>query len=262
MPDYTLVCGVDTKHLRQLAWVWPTWRLNKPSLLKHPMLVFYDRHQVYKEQVKEAVDHPNLQIRPWPPAGVSYERIMEGKFGCPQRYKMLAGFVYIPAEFVQTKYWLKLDTDTVATGQDDWIDEEWFVDDPAIVAQPWSFTKPPDQMLKLDKWASTIPCLSIESEPLNLIPKERSDRLGHKRIISWCGFFNTEFTKECAGLADLNTYLFQLPVPSQDGFHFYLAKRLGYGIVRKHMKDRGWEHWGTEWNIRQSVEKVLSLCNE
>ncbi|KKL21208.1 hypothetical protein LCGC14_2447740, partial [marine sediment metagenome] len=153
--DYTLVCGVDAKHIRQLAWVWPTWKFHKPSLLNHPMIVFYDTSQVKEEEIRRVVDHPNLTIVPWPPKGVTYERSMEGKFGDPQRYKMLAGFVYVPWRYVQTKYWLKLDVDTVATGQDDWIDEKWFENSPAIVAQPWGFTKPPDQMQMLDKWANT-----------------------------------------------------------------------------------------------------------
>ncbi len=251
--NFTIVCGVDEKHLRQLAWVWPTWKYSKPSLLQHPMIVFYDPVEVEREEITQVVDHPNLSTIPWPPSGVSYGRTVEGKFGNPQRYKMLAGFVFVPARYVQTKYWLKLDTDTVATGQDDWIDEKWFENDPAIVAQPWSFTKPPDQMMVLDEWANKLSAF-FHHPPLNLVPEEGASRIGHKRIISWCGFFNTEFSRTCISLLG-NDY--QLPVPSQDGFHFYIAKRLGEKIVRKSMKSRGWEHWGTEFNVRQAVERVL-----
>ncbi|GAG84583.1 unnamed protein product [marine sediment metagenome] len=256
MPDYTLVCGVDAKHIRQLAWVWPTWKLKKPSLLEHPMIVFYDWKQVKGEEITAVVDHPDLSLVPWPPEGVVHDRTTEDKWGDPQRYKMLAGFVYVPAEHVKTEYWLKLDVDTVATGQDDWIDEKWFENDPAIVAQSWGFTKPPDQMQVLDKWARTVLYLRC-SKSLNLIPKEGSNRLGHKRIISWCGFFNTEFSKECKYYA-LSVGYGYLPVPSQDGFMWFMAKRLGYDIVRTQMKSLGWEHWGTEYNIRQAVERVLS----
>ena len=256
--DYTIVCGVDAKHLRQLAWTWPTWSYKKPSLLKHPMLIFFDYSQVQEQDVRKAVNHPDLTVVPWPPVCVTYKRLVEGKFGDPQRYKMLAGFVYVPATYVKTEYWLKLDTDTVATGQDDWIDDKWFENNPAIVAQPWSFTKPPDQMMLLDKWANGIPLFNSTS-PLNLVPKEGASRVGHKRIISWCGFFSTSFSNYCAMLLKGDGY--QLPVPSQDGFMFYVAKRLGRVIVRKHMKGLGWEHWGTEWNICQAVEKVLGKCD-
>ena len=252
--NYTTVCGVDKKHLRQLAWVWPTWKKHKPSLLKHPMLVFCDVNEVGYNEVFEVLDHPDLTVVHWPPPRISYDRVLEGKFGDPQRYKMLAGFVFVPAEHVKTKYWLKLDTDTVATGQDDWIEKEWFVDNPAIVAQPWSFTKPPNQMIQLDEWANKIPLFN-STAPLNLMPKPEATRVGHKRIISWCGFFSTSFSEYCSMLLKGDGY--QLPVPSQDGFHFYVAKRLGQGIRRASMKNRGWGHWGTEYNVRQAVEKAL-----
>jgi len=258
--DYTLVVGVDRKHLDQLAMTWPTWYRHKPSLLKHPMIVFYDAAQLKEVEVRTRIRHPNIHCYPWPLGDTTYGGNNADKFSDPQRYKMLAGFVYVPSIYVRTKYWLKIDTDTVATGLDDWIDVEWFKDNPAIVSQRWTFTKPPDQMLKLDKWVEdnkeTLTKL-YEKEPLNLIPEPGSDRLGHRRIISWCSFFDTSFTKQCALAAKLTCSDFHLPVPSQDGFVWYIAKRLGLGIRTVNMKDRGWEHWSTERNIMKAVMKVL-----
>ena len=257
--DYTLVVGVDDFHLRQLAVTWPTWKRHKPSLLKHPMLVFYDRDQVREEHVRAVVDHPGMTAVEWPRTpDVTYAG-GDDKWSDPQRYKMLAGFVYVPAMRVSTRYWLKLDTDTVATGRDDWIDDEWFADSPAIVCQKWSFTKPPDQMLKLDEWAerSEIPAFK-GTAPLRLAPEPGWSRVRHKRIISWCGFFKTSMTEAAACAAVWSCGVGQLPVPSQDGFLWYWAARCELRIKRLDFKSRGWEHWSSNGNVRAAAERAMN----
>jgi len=257
MIDYTLVVGVDHKHLRQLEMTFPTWIRHKPSLLEQPMLVFFDRTLVTGRDVRSAIDHPRLSVVGWPREAQVYERQSDDRFGDPQRYKMLSGFVHVPARYVRTPYWLKLDTDVVAVGCDDWIDPKWFEGGPAIVSHPWGFTKPGDQMIKLDEWANKISQLK-DHPPLNLVPEPGSNRVGHKRIISWCGFFHTGFTFLAAQCADLWAGSGKLPVPSQDGYLWYIAKRMGYGIERVSMKARGWEHWSTEANIRKAVERAMT----
>ena len=99
IPDYTLVVGVDRYHLDQLALTWPALRRHKPSLLLHPMVVFYDRDQLTEDRVRKVVDHPFLRCFPWPhPSCEEYEyQEGDGKWASPQRYKMLAGFVYTAA---------------------------------------------------------------------------------------------------------------------------------------------------------------------
>jgi hypothetical protein len=217
------------------------------------MVIFYDRDQVTPEAIRAVVDHPQLDLTPWPMKGTDYHSPNEDKWSNTQRYKMLAGFVHVPAMVVHTPYWLKLDTDVVATGQSDWIDEQWFTHTPAIVSHRWGFTKPADQMVQLDEWAvANLDKLEglWHTSPLAMEPKEGSQRLGHKRIISWCGFFNLDFTRLCSRFADDTCGRYQLPVPSQDGFMWYLAKRLGLGIGRVNMKDRGWQQWHTYFNIQ------------
>jgi len=258
MIDYTLVCGVDDKHLRQLALTWPTWRKWKPSLLEHPMLVFYDYAQVSEARVRAVVDHPDLHVIAWTPSVEEFRGWeQEGRFGDPQRYKMLAGFVHVAGLFVNTDYWLKLDTDVVATGMDDWIDPIDFSGSPAIVAHRWSFTKPADQMARLDWWAKDVPEF-IGHDPLNLKPAPGADRVGHSRIISWCGFFLTEFTQLCSRLAIDWAGHNMLPVPSQDGYMWYVATRMGLGVKRINAKNRGWEHWSTEQNILKAVVRAMA----
>lgn len=258
MIDYTLVVGVDRYHLEQLAWTWPTWRKHKPSLLDHPMLIFSDRDSVDPDVVRGVVDHPDLVVVEWPRQNwVDYEA-GDDKWSDPQRYKMLAGFVHVPAEHVGTEYMLKLDTDVVATGQDDWIDDTWFNDDPVIVCQPWGFTKPADQMLKLDEWAkANEDKLGFGNPPLNLAPNEGSDRVCHKRIISWCGFFHSGLVQLASRWAERTCGTGQLPVRSQDGYLWYVATRLRMPVRRAQMKSRGWQHWSTMFNVRRAAEEAM-----
>lgn len=258
---HTLVVGVDDRHLRQLAMTWPTWKRFKPGLLDWPMIVFYDKDQVSEYRVRKVVDHPNLRTVAWPFKGMPtrYKGGGESKWNDPQRYKMLAGFVYVPAAFVRTDYWLKIDTDVVACGMEDWIKDEWFDDRPAIVAHRWGFTKPPDQMVVLDKWAETLDGISdffCNNSPLNLKPEPDSTRLGHKRIISWCAFFDSIFSRFTASLAATSCGPGLLPVASQDGYQWYCAKRLGRGIVRVNMKVRGWKHKSSESSIRKAIDSL------
>ncbi len=264
---YTTVIGVDAKHLRQLEIVWPTWMLHKPALTANPLVVFYDKEQVNPLEVSAVVGkHPDYQLYAWPHASAgAYEGDANNKWTNPQRYKMLAGFVYVPPICVSTEYWLKLDVDTVATGQGNWVNDAWFDGTPGIVAQPWGFTKPPSQMLELDVWARDTKQLFDERinfpwpcQPLQLIPKPGWSRIKHKRIISWCGFFNTQMTDFAARTAARTCGEYKLPVPSQDGFLWYVAQRMGYKVCRVNMKDRGWEHWTTMRNIKNAAERALA----
>jgi len=262
VPDSTLVVGVDEYHLRQLAMTWPTWKRYKPnSILSNPMIVFHDCQQVSGAEVRAVVDHPDLRTIAWPIAGLDWQREPgKDKFDSPHRAMMLSGFVYVPALFIVTPYWLKLDTDVVATGMDDWIDPSWFVGNPAIVAHRWTFTRPADQMLRMDEWVEEnkqrMPKIA-EHPPLNLTPTPGWNRVGHNRIISWCGFFNTRWTYEMARLTEMEGGRYKLPVPSQDGFLWYLAERGGRKVVRANMKSRGFQHFHTWKNIENHAREAM-----
>ncbi len=262
MIPYTLVCGVDASHLRQLAVTWPTWKKHKPDLLNHRMIVFRDKDQVSSKEIMDMVDHPNLSIYSWPTGNANYGDATRDKWTNPQRVKMLTGFVYISALFVKTKYWLKLDTDVVATGQPDWIDQDWFNNDPAIICHAWGFTRPAKQMLKLDAWVAANShreeFREIASKPpLNLHPEEGSDRVCHPRIISWCGFFKTSLSRTCVKLSEASGRPYTMPVPTQDGLMWYVAKRLRMGISRQQMKKRGWSQWLTWKNIETHAREAM-----
>lgn len=251
IPDYTVVLGVDKDHEIHLQTILPNWLERKPKTFRdRPFLIFFDS----QAGVRSCLDGDifrgihDITCIPWPTTSecpIEYEDDESSRFGRAQRYKMLSGFVHIPAMYVRTPYWLKLDLDVVASGNDDWIDEKWFEDRPAIIASPWGYTKPADQMMKLDAWvdANRMSITEISTKPaLNLKPMPGSDLVKHKRIISWCAFFDTSFTTLCSLMAKSTCGIGKLPVPSQDGYMWYVAERSGLGIVKAPMKSLGWIH--------------------
>jgi hypothetical protein len=147
--DITLVLGVDAQHLQELRQAWPDWMKFKPELREMPCLVFYDVKQVRTSELKFLREHPKLRLIAW---DLPHAR--------SQREKMLAGFVQVPAREVQTPWYLKLDTDAVATGPGEWIKPEWFQSDehgelPVFIASPWGYSKPRYVMDVLDDWADS-----------------------------------------------------------------------------------------------------------
>jgi len=260
--DFTLVLGVDEFHVQKLRLVLPTWLKHKPSLFERPLLVFYDRDMQLRDVDRVFSEYdiaPEYQV--WPPEPVEYFGHENSKWFNPQRIKMLSGFVHVPAYRVTTGYWMKLDLDVVATGRDDWIDPDWFNGDSVIISHPWSYTKPPNQMEQLDLWVyKNQDKLGVLAKafPLNLSPTPGANSLSHKRIISWCSFYNTNFTWLCSSFAKDTEGECKLPVPSQDGFVWYVAKRLGFGINRTNMKSLGWSHQSSVKNIKAEAEKAMN----
>jgi hypothetical protein len=261
--DYTLVLGLDNKHVQQLSWVWPTWIKHKPSLLKQPVVLFAER-DVDLDSVLRILDHGDVTVVWWPTDPLAQYPEGTDKWTNAQRCKMLAGFVHVPAALVKTEYWLKVDTDALAWGQDDWIDPSWFASKPAIVCHKWTFTKPPDQMVKLDQWVEQNPGLEeLNSQPpLNLIPEPGNSRLSHGRIASWCGFFKTDFTQKCAQWAAQTVGAHTMPVGSQDGYMWYCAKRMGLEIVTQNMKQFGWTYFSTQSNVQKHAKDILDGVTE
>ena len=267
--NYTIVIGVDKAHLTQLAYSWETWQANKPSLMQQPFVIFYDRSEVTAHEIQstlKAKASMKITYVPWPQAGnTEFAGNNSSKWSNPQRYKMLSGFVHVPAITVSTPYWLKIDTDMVATGDDDWIDESWFKFQPAIISPPWGYTKPANQMLKLDDWvdqygsgADSPLQLLAQNKPLNLRPEEGANKVKHKRIISYVSFYNTAFTRVISQMAERTCGPDQLPVPSQDGYVWYCAARIGCQIRTFSAKKRGWV-WTNGINaVRAQSARALS----
>lgn len=230
--DITLVLGVDSKHLKELRLVWPGWLRFKSEVLRMPCVVFYDATQVQREEMAFLNAHPSVRFVPWDMPGAK-----------SQREKMLAGFVHVPANEVKTTWYLKIDTDVIATAEGEWIRDEWFCPDnnnelPVFISSPWGYTKPANVMDLLDDWADGVPMLAKKSR-LNLPHSERESVIKHSRIIGWLFFGRTDWTREMVALLDSDG---RLPYPSQDSFMYYCAKRLGRHYHRVRMREHGWDH--------------------
>ena len=135
---------------------------------------------------------------------------------------------------------MKIDTDVIAYPHEvQGIRQEWFDAGPdgrypAYVAPRWGYTKPADQMEKLDRWSETK--TGFTTEPLNLPYEPGARRCGHSRMCSWLSFYQTDFTNACAAFLDE----FEMPVPSQDGFHWYMGARMCVYWLQTNMKRQGW----------------------
>lgn len=245
LSDITLVLGVDRQHLEELRWTWPTWMIFKPELREMPLLVFYDADEVDISRVTFLQDHPNWRATPWTWNG-----------GNNQREKMITGWIHIPAKEVKTQWYLKLDTDAIATGYGQWIQEKWFEansfgERPVFISSTWSYSKPRYVMDLLDDWADRIPELALYPR-LNLAYSSEDRRLVHPRIISWLFFGRTDWTQSL--FRYLGAYG-KLPHPSQDTVAFYCAKRQRKYFVRERMQNFNWEHRRI-WKIRNLLESL------
>jgi hypothetical protein len=247
--DFTTVVGVDEEHLAELRLTWPTWVRNRPEILDRPLLLICDAdHSVGQWQdALRFLGHPQVTVVAWNQNGVS------------QREKMLTGLTLGPGRYVTTQWYLKLDTDVVATRPDCWIRPEWFAPDctgrqPVFISSPWGYTKPADAIARLDQWAASVPELAAYPS-LNLPARPGARLVAHRRIISWCFFGDTAWTRQMAAYCGG-----RLPVPSQDTYLWYCAARRGDCYRRINMKHSGWLHIQRRRALDQACQNALDRC--
>ncbi|NUQ65972.1 MAG: hypothetical protein HUU20_26220 [Pirellulales bacterium] len=231
--SFTTVVACDVRHCDQLAMVWPTWRRCKPEIAASPLLLVCDARaggEAWWRRRLDWLDHADRRIVLWDwPRGEGI-----GREAVTQRERMLTAFVHAPCKYVDTPYWLKIDTDTVATAAGPWYDPAWFAEAPALVASPWGYTRPGVWIDQLEAWADRHAQLGL-FEPLGLRVASGAGAVRHRRLASWLCFVNTAWSRLAASYSPQ-----RLPVPSQDTYHWYLAARRGDGIVRARMKNFGW----------------------
>lgn len=250
MISLTTIVGVDDRHLAELKLVWPTWKRHRPEILRHKLLLMCDANRTREEwgRALRFVDHPDKELVLWDLPNVD------------QREKMLSSLVYGAARHVKTAWYLKLDTDAVAVEPGPWLQPAWFepaLDGrlPVFITSPWRYTKPPDAIDRLDHWAESVPELR-SYPPLEIHPKPGWSRVSHPRIISWCFFGNTAWTREIAAYCEE-----RLPVPSQDTFLWYCAARRGDFFRRIRMASFGWRHIGCRGRLRAASATALHVRN-
>ncbi len=239
--NFTTVLVVDEDHLEQLKIVWPTWVRHRHEIMENRVVVMLNELlSTHVHFMRSAME-----------TDVLFESVENASI-TTHRHKMLSAFIDGASRLVKTDYWLKLDTDTIAMSRPDdgWIDPDWFLGDPAIVAPAWGYSKPADIMERLDDWGDTVP--ELKDKPrLELHPEPGSRLVRHKRITSWCSFYNTAWTRKVRGWYDGPA----MPVESQDGFAWYCAKRAGDTIHRVNMKRLGWQHISRTSKLRELAKE-------
>lgn len=250
----TVVTATDAAHLRQLEVTMPTWRRNRPEMGDMPFLVIYDRDEVNEARVRDVFAGtwrrmPNLTCVPWPPVGLEYAN---------QRGKMLAAYVHVPPEYVRTRYWVKVDTDVIAVHHDPrWIPLDFFGSRNVIAAPRWGYTKPANQMALLDEWGDGVPGLQ-DRPPLNLLYDPAGNKCPHSRFCSWVFWVDTAWSAEVAGYCQHGW----LPVPSQDGYHFYCCARRGDSWAKYGAKGFGWTNTPRLAKLKQLAAAALDMGDE
>ena len=173
-----------------------------------------------------------------------------------QHERMVTALVKVPATEAQTTWYLMLDTDTLAVRGGTWLDPAWFAPDgdgrlPAYIASPWGYTKPVDAIAKMEAWGDTVAELR-KHRRLDIPFDAMDDRVRHPRMISWCLFGNTAWTREVAAYAPG-----RLPVPADDTYLFYCAARRGDHTVHVRMSEYGWEHISRFHRLKSRCLEVM-----
>jgi hypothetical protein len=247
MIEFTTVVAIDQEHLRELRVVWPTWVRNRPEVMDFPLLILADgvHTRSFWQSELSFLGHNECQLELWEQEEVT------------QREKMLTALVLGAARHVQTKWYLKLDTDTAALRPQRWIFADWFSPDadgrtPEFIASPWGYTKPADAIVRLDAWGDKIAKLS-QFPALKIDPGPNATLVSHRRIISWCFFGATDTLQEAAQCCGD-----RLPVPSQDTFLWYWSARRRAFFRRIAMKQFGWGHISRFRKLKAACDQA---CN-
>ncbi|GAG81937.1 unnamed protein product, partial [marine sediment metagenome] len=136
--DTTIVTACDEKYVEVLKHTFPNWRKYK-KIDKFPVMVFINGMDIENDPRLEFLRLPNVTMIPW---------------SMPQaenhREEMLSAFVFGTAEHVKTDYWLKLDADSYATDDREFVTDE--MKQYAFCGHKWGYSRP-DHIRQLDEWA-------------------------------------------------------------------------------------------------------------
>lgn len=158
----TIVVAVDNHHLDELQTSLPSW-IKYKEFNKYPFLVIYDDSQLQLDDVRFDI-FKNINV--------SYIPVQKGNYNS-QREKMLTALTVLPGKHVKTDWYLKIDTDCIATNYDKWFDESWLNKKYVFITNKWNSTKPANAIELLDNWSANK--FDNRYEKLNL-PYNKNDK--------------------------------------------------------------------------------------
>lgn len=231
--DFTIVTAIDAHHLNELEKVYPDWVEYKKEFRTSPMVIIYDTAQVSLEDPRlNQFRRSGVTFVPW--------SVPDG-FYPSQREKMLTALTVLPSRHVNTEWYLKIDTDTVALNNSNWVPSiADYGRDTAFISNSWGYTKPADAIQRLDNWADKKDYF-LNTPRLDLPFDKSSNKIKHSRIISWLFFARTAWSATVSETFRTSDG-YRLPFPSQDTCLWYCAKRKGIDYKTFRFKDRGWDH--------------------
>lgn len=246
--DLTVVVGLDAVTLRQWEVSLPTLRVHRPQLWEKPWLIFFDdnvnAHSILSVLDTNGLEQIDKRLCVWG-TDADYPS---------QRAKMLSGFVHIPAMYVETPWWMKIDTDAIALNSNKWWKDEWFDDgsccgsntENAWIASSWSYTKVKGEEATAHDWARRLEEFGDAMFPefprlgLEQCVNAAGNKINRKRMCSWVSYYHIDFTLMVADICARHCGADRIPVPSQDTVHWYVAERMGLRRQLRNMKREGW----------------------
>ena len=239
--DVTVVTACDEKYIEMLRLTYPNW-IEYKEIDQYPMIVFINGMELDDPRL-DFLKSENITLIPWKVEGV------------PHREEMLSAFVFGTAKYVRTKYWLKMDADSLATDRQPLISDE--MKGYVFYGHRWGYSWTKD-IQALDEWAKTHWKKKIKRAPA-MFEQGHSDgrRFYHnnKRTASYIQLHNSSFVRDCATLAGE-----RLPVPSHDTYLFYIADRFGlkYGSAN-FKKQHGFTFSGGVDKITKAIKQIDAI---
>ena len=271
----TVVIGIDRGTIEQFKTTFPAWKRLRPEIFEWPWLVFFEPEN---EKALTSQELGSLYVD----LGVQdIEFVAWNKNHYhSQREKMVTGHVFVPARAVNTKWFVKIDTDAYATDpRPVWPKPDWFEPDDAgelnaFVGSKWGYTRakgggPLNDDLRA--WCQALeafgdvafpdtPRLEIERRISSWDhPKGPKMRWKEGRLASWICFQRTDWVQQMAGLFNEHCGDCTLPVPSHDTALWYAAVRSQQRFTVTKMSRYGFANRCTMGSLRSEVGKVLAV---
>jgi hypothetical protein len=230
MDDITLLQVLDEYHIRELIHSWKTWETFKPEIINLPSRFVYDKDcENSLNKIEHILCRKNITLQPF----------TNKHFYSSQREAMLTSF-FEGIKNISTKFYLKIDTDTIATNDNKgWIKEIEDRDKYTFIAKGWSISFK-EHIEKLQIWADINPELS-KFERVSGFKEHGDKKLKKKRITSWFFVGNVEWNNHWSNYCLVDNH-YSLPAASHDTFLWYIAERSKSAYKTVNFKAYGFDH--------------------